>query len=70
MTTDANAWLVEQQWSGMSRRAKVDYLHRRGWFKNGSHWRHKRSGLLLPVGEAVRRQLVEDLQARDRREAR
>jgi hypothetical protein len=61
--TEVNTWEIEQRWSGMSKRAKVEYLHSRGWYKNGSHWRHKRSGVLLPIGDAVRQQLEQDLAA-------
>jgi hypothetical protein len=68
MTTDATAWLIEAEWSRMNHEAKVRYLHARRWHKSGSHWKHRPTGLMLPIGEAVRRQLREDLAARDRRE--
>jgi hypothetical protein len=65
--TDVDAWLIEQQWARMDRLGKIRYLHSRRWHKAGSHWKHRPTGLVLPIGEAVRRQLAEDLQARDRR---
>jgi hypothetical protein len=62
--TDAHVWEVEMLWSRMGRLEKIKYLHSRGWSKSGSHWRHRRTGDVLPIRRAVRLELNKDLAAR------
>ena len=56
------AYDAERRANAMSRQAKIDYLHSKGWYKHhGNVWARRSDGIEMPFGAAIRSQLEQDI---------